>query len=223
MDETKINEALEGKLELSELNDEELTEFRTKASDLAEQAKGEVTGLREAKRAETERVEKLKKEAEELEKARGKTEEEKKKAEEELNKGKEDISQFRTEQIEKAKEKFFAQFPDAKEKEEEISQKFERLDSGKIDSDFILKDFVSAYAATDPDGYLSAREKANQLAKNAEEFNKKGAGGNPSSSGEGGEGGKQYSESTKNLAKDAGISEESADKIEKEGMKRTLD
>jgi len=211
MDEVKIEEALEGKIKLEELNDEELTAFRSKARELAEKEKGEVSGLREAKRSENERVEKLRKEAEELEEAR-------RKQEEDLNKGKQEVSQFRTEQIDKAKEIFYKQFPDAKEKEKEIAEKFEKLDSGKIDSEFILKDFISAYAATDPDGYTASRDKIKELEKNAAEHKENAAGSHGSAPVETDP--KKYSDETTQLAKEAGISEESADKINKEGLSR---
>jgi hypothetical protein len=205
MDKEKIEGALEGKIELIELNDEELTEFRSQARVLAEKERGEVTGLREAKRAEAERIENLKKEQKEQQ--------------ENLNKGKQEVTQFRSEQIEKAKAKFFAQFPDAEAKKVEIEDKFTRLDTGKIDSDFILKDFVSAYAATDPDGYLSARKKAQELKKNAEDFNAREAGKSGDSTPAEGEP-KKYSDETTATAKAAGISEEAANKVVTQGMKR---
>lgn len=215
MDKEKIEEALEGKVKLEELNDEELSEFRKQAKELAEKEKGEVTGLREAKRAETERVEKLRKEAEDLDTAR-------KEQEEALNKGKSEVSQFRSEQIEKARERFFEQFPEALEKKDEIEEKFSKLDSGKIDSDLVLKDFVSAYAATDPEGYLSSKEKANKMKENANKLNEQEAGspqgGSPSENEP-----KKYSEETTNTAKAAGISEEAADKVVTQGMKRTYE
>lgn len=212
MNEGKIKEALDGKLELDELNDEELSTFRTQARELAEKERNEVTGFREAKRAETEKVEKLRKEAEDLEESRKKTEAD-------LNKGKQEVSQFRSEQIEKAKTKFFEQFPDAKEKEEEIIEKFGRLDSGKIDAEFILNDFVSAYAATDPQKYIESVKKATNLEKGASDLNRSSSGSH-SANPDGSKEGAKYSEDAKKLAQAADISEEAAQKIEDYGMSR---
>jgi hypothetical protein len=212
MDEGKIKEALEGKIKLEELSDEELSEFRKQARELAEKEKSEVTGLREAKRAEQERVEKLKKEADEVSNKKNQTEND-------LNKGKDEITQFRKEQITKAREKFLATFPDAKEKIAEIEDKFSRLDSGKIDSDFIYSDFVSAYAASDPDGYLSSRQKAEELKRNAEKLNASEAGHSSSKPADGSEN-KKFDEKTTQVAKEAGISEEAADKVLKQGLTR---
>lgn len=212
MDEGKIKEALEGNIKIEELSDEELSEFRKQARELAEKEKSEVTGLREAKRAETERVERLKKEAEDVE---GQTNKNK----EDLEKGKNEVSQFRSEQILKAKERFLESFPDAKEKIDLIDEKFSRLDSGKIDSDFIYSDFVSAYAASDPEGYLSARQKAEDLKKGAENINA-GSAGYSSSKPADGSGEKKYDERTIQVAKEAGISEDAAEKVLKEGLTR---
>jgi len=212
MDEGKVKEALEGKLSLDELNNEELSAFRKEAKELAEKERGEVAGLREAKRAENERIEKLREEAQKIESAR-------QSQEDILNKGKEEVTQFRQEQIEKAKANFFKQFPEAEKQKEQIEATFSRLDSGKIDSDFILKDFVSAYAATDPDSYLAARERAKNLEKGAADFNA-GSAGSHSANPEGGSEGEKYSEAAKKLAKEANISEDSAQKIQEQGMSR---
>jgi dsDNA-specific endonuclease/ATPase MutS2 len=212
MDEAKIKGALEGEIKLEELSDDELAEFRKKARELAEKEKGELTGFREAKRAEAERVEKLKKEAEGISGQANKTKED-------LEKDKAEVTQFRREQILKAKEKFLTTFPDAKEKIDLIDEKFGRLDSGKIDSDFIYSDFVSAYAASDPDGYLAARQKAEDLKKNAEKLNAGSAGYSSSKPADGSEA-KKFDEKTTQVAKEAGISEEAADKVLKQGLTR---
>ena len=212
MDEAKIKGALEGEIKVEELSDDEVIEFRKQARALADKERGEVAGLREAKRAEAERVEKLKKEAEGINGQASKTKED-------LEKDKNEVTQFRREQIMKAKEKFLTTFPDAKDKIDLIDEKFARLDSGKIDSDFIYSDFVSAYAASDPDGYLTARQKAADLKKGAENFNAGSAGYSSSKPADGSDQ-KKFDEKTTQVAKEAGISEEAAEKVLKQGLTR---
>lgn len=225
MQDSKVTEALEGKVSLDELNDEQKEQYRDALKEKAEEtrkeadeAKSELTGFRAAKRAESEKVEKLRKEAEEWESKLSKAKDEIEKNNETLENSRKEITQFRQEQIQKAEEKFFKEHPDLDK--DDIKDKFARLDSGKVDPDLIYKDFLSAYAASDPEGYIKSKSKMEEMEKNAqarinEEAGSKG-GSEPTGKEEG-----QVSEEAKKLAKDADISEEAAEKQLKQGMRRT--
>lgn len=213
----KIKDVLDGKLKVSDLTPEELPEFVKAGQAEAEKARGEVTGLREAKRAESDRVTKLQEDLKKAEQIIS----EAKAAEESLKASRGEITQFRQEQIGKAKEKFFTTFNAIPEEDKpKVEEMFKRLDSGKVDADLIFKDFVSSYAAVNPDGYITATKKLSDMEKNAAAAN--AAGAEPSSSAPGSDKNKKFDEKTVKVATEAGITPEAADTVLKQGMTRKL-
>lgn len=137
-----------------------------------------------------------------------------------LNQLRGENSQFRTEQISKAKAKFFADYKIAPEQQAQYDDEFKKLDSGKIDPDFIYKDLERTHVALNSDTYLESERKQRQMERNAEEFNQGGAGSH--SHAPGGNEPPKFSETAKQIARESDISEEAAAKIEKEGMVRII-
>lgn len=130
------------------------------------------------------------------------------------------ISQFRQEQIGKAKEKFVADFKITPEQLPAIEAIFAKLDSGAIDADLVYKDLVSAYGAVNSSSLVDAERAKNNLEKGAIEETINAAGTHQAPPG--GEPEKpKFSENVKKLAQEAGITEEAAHKVATEGMSRT--
>lgn len=212
----KFKDVLDGKIKVDDLTSEELPEFTKFAKAEADKTRGEVAGFREAKRAEADKVAKLKDEVDKAEKLIS----EAKVAKESLDASKGQITQFRQEQIEKAKQKFYSSFTVSDEDKAKVEENFKRLDSGKVDADLIFKDFVSSYAASNPEGYIEAKKKLADMEKGAYNANAQGAGNHQSSPGGGDP--KKFDESTVKIAQQAGITPEAADKVLKEGLQRKL-
>lgn len=212
----KFKDVLDGKLKVDDLSSEELPEFTKFAKSEADKTRGEVAGFREAKRAEADKVAKLKEESEKAEKLIS----EAKAAKESLEASRGQITQFRQEQIEKAKSKFYSSFTISDEDKVKVEENFKRLDSGKVDADLIFKDFVSSYAASNPEGYIEAKKKLADMEKGAASANANAAGNHSSSPGGGDP--KKFDEKTIKVAQEAGITPEAADKVLKEGMQRKI-
>lgn len=130
-------------------------------------------------------------------------------------------SQFRTEQISKAKAKFFADYNIPADKQSDYDAEFVKLDSGKIDPDFIYKDLERTHVALNSDTYLESERKQRQMERNAEEFNQGGAGSHQHAPP--GNEPPKFSETAKQIARESNISEEAAAKIESEGMVRVIE
>lgn len=85
------------------------------------------------------------------------------------------FTQFRKEQVEKAKNRLFSEYELTDAQKAEVVSKFEKLDSGKTDADFIYNDFVSAFAAANSTDLVSAKKQIDENKKNANDFNSQGA------------------------------------------------
>jgi len=129
-------------------------------------------------------------------------------------------TQFRQEQVDKARTKFFTDYNIPVEKQTEYEEKFKALDSGKVDSELVYQDFVGVYAFLNKDTLLKADSEKRDMERKAAEEAARGAGGggNPPA----GDPPKTHSDVAMKLAKDAGITPEAATRIEKEGMTRTI-
>lgn len=213
----KIKNVLDGKAKVTDLTPEELPEFIKAAQAEADKTRGEVTGLREAKRAETERVEKLKEDVTKAEKIISDA----KAAEEALKASQGQATQFRQEQVGTAFEKYFSQNPGlTDEVKNKIKDNFKKLDSGKLTPDLIAVDIASAHAASDPQGYMDAKKKLAEMHKGAADANADAAGSHQSPPA--GDQPPKFDDKTVKVAKEAGITPEEADKVLKEGMTRKL-
>lgn len=210
-----INKALNG-----ELDEQGLKDVESKLSDegkkilkeaLAFKAKRQDEETKSAKTAEEvkaqeERLAALKAEAEDIESK--------------LSTSKEQMSQFRAEQIQKAKNKFFTDYNVPAEQQEEYNQKFERFDSGKVDPDLIYDDFVGVYAALNKDVLLKSHKEAEEMRKNADLKNAGDAGSQATPPS--GDEPPKFSDAAMKLSKEAGISPEAAERQVKEGRTRYL-
>jgi hypothetical protein len=84
--------------------------------------------------------------------------------------------QFREEQVTKAKDIFFNTFSLTEEEKTAFEAEFAKVDSGKVDPDFIIKDMKKAYLNLNPDKFIEANKKVQEFEKNAADFNANGAG-----------------------------------------------
>lgn len=204
-----------------EVTDEELNAFKGKLSEEAKKQLDESLAFRDKRRdeekkfndtttlskAEEERLAGLRKDAD---------------AEEERLKGTRSAnSQYREEQLGKAKTKFFETYNIPADKQVAYEEEFKKQDSGKIDPELIIKDFEKAHVVLNSDAYLETERKQREMERNAEGYNAGAAGGH--SAGPQGQQKPKFSEATQKLAEESGISVEAADKIEKEGMTRMID
>lgn len=206
--------ALDGKTSTEGWTAEKLVDYHKFLKGAVKTEESVVGGLREAKRAEADRVEALK--AEEI-RIRGLVEA----AQAQIPKPPE-VSQFRTEQIEKAKRKLMEKVKLSPEQLAVVEEKFKRLDTGKADADFIYEDLLSALAAANPSKFLELsqeREAAERRAAEELESQAAGAGG----SGGGGGEPKKFSDAVMDLAKKAGITPEAAKRQLDGGMSRTYE
>lgn len=126
---------------------------------------------------------------------------------------------FRNEQVEKAKNRLLSTVKLTPEQQAEVMEKFKKLDSGKMDADFIYKDLTASVAATQPDRFLTLSEKEENERIAAEEELARQAGGSGGSAGEDNKP-KKFTDAATQLAKDAGISPEAATKQLTEGNRR---
>lgn len=203
------------KLRNGEISETEAKEFESK---LSETGKGL---LKEALAFVTKRQDEGTKAAD-LEKKTAELAENIRTEEEKLSKMKDQGAQFRQEQVQKAKDKFFAEYKIPAEQQAQYDDKFKALDSGKVDSDLIYNDFVGIYAFLNKDTLLEAKKKEVDMQRQADDEAARAAG---AGNGSGGPEDKKpkFSEAVSTLAKTAGISEEAANRqINGEGMGRTL-
>jgi hypothetical protein len=109
-------------------------------------------------------------------------------------------SQLRTENVQLAKEKFFAdpKFKLTDEERTKFESEFKKLDSGKIAPELIIQDLRKAYVAINTDKLLDSQERVSEFEKNAAEFNANMAGG---STGDGSPDISKYSQAAQTLHK----------------------
>jgi len=210
-----IKKALDG-----ELDDQGLKDLESKLSDEGKRILKEALAFKAKKRDEEEKAKKASEIADAEEKRVADLKAEADRIENELSHSKEQMSQFRQEQILKAKNKFFSDYNIPAEQQEEYSKKFERFDSGKVDPDLIYDDFVSVYAALNKDALLKSQKDIEEMKKNAELHNAGEAGSN--SSAPTGEQPKKFSDEAMALSQKAGITPEAAERQLKDGMHRVL-
>lgn len=206
--------ALEGKISTETWDAEKLVEYHKFLATKTAEEKSEVSGLREAKRAETERVEKLRAEA-------AAAEEKIRKAESQPSAAPsgEAMSQFRAEQVEKAKIRLFSEVKLSESEKAVVLEKFARLDTGKLDADFIYQDLLSAVAAANPSKFLELSKSAEEQEAEAQaEIERQASSGQTPPSGQEK---RKYSDETISLAKKAGITPEEAERQVAQGMSRT--
>lgn len=131
------------------------------------------------------------------------------------------MSQFRKEQVDKAKNRFKDAFSHLEaEKINEVFAQFEHVDSGKVDADNIYQDLIGAYAFINRDSLVAAETEKRQREANAEEDRIEGARSNGGSPKDGNQP-EKVKQAVKQVAKAAGISEEAAQKVVTEGNTRT--
>lgn len=206
----RFQDVLEGKVKLDELTDEELPEYRKFAQAAAVEEQQKVTGLREAKRAEQEKIDRLKEDA-------AKREAEAAAAGQKPPENPE-MKQFRDEQIIKAKNRLYSNVTLSDEEKTKVEEKFSKLDSGKLDSDLIYEDLLSAVAAANPQKFISLSKEKEEAERAAQEELARQAGG--SSSGGGSSEPKKYSDEVVRLSKEANIDLEAAKRQVEQGTKR---
>ncbi len=203
----KVNEVLDGKLKLddavTDLTAEQLVEFNGLLKKASVDELDKVSGLRAAKRDLEAKVTEAQSTIDKAKEAGSQT------------------TQFRQEQVEIAKNNFYTSFGVSDEDKPKVDEMFKKIDSGKVTAELIQKDFVSAFAAVNPDKYLEARNKLNDLQKNAEQARINGAGSNNGTPPPGGEPPK-FSDAVMATAKAAGITPEAAQKVADEGMTRRI-
>jgi hypothetical protein len=124
------------------------------------------------------------------------------------------VERFKSDQFEKAKQKFFSdpKFTVKDEAEKTlILEEFKKVSSGSIDADLIFKDLKRAFALVKSDDLLASRDEADELKKNASNFNASMA--NAAGGGMGGKDDDKYSKIAKELFME----------LSKKGFKITLD
>lgn len=214
----EFQNALEGKITTEGWSAEKLVDYHKFLKEATDKVKGEVGGLREAKRVESDRVEKLKSEAllveEQIKKA---------KVLEGDPPANPQMAQFRSEQVEKAKNKLYSTVKLTDEEKTQVEEKFKRLDTGKLDSEFIYQDYVAAVAAVNAPKYLElTSEKDRNEAEAKAELERQAASGEAPPA-DPDKDGKKYSDEAYALAKKAGITPEEANRQLSSGMTRTYD
>lgn len=197
----EINKIVDGSA-----SEEEVKEIEAKLSEAGKKELREVLALKEQRKAEEARVAKAKQAADE--------EEGKAKA------ARDSQTQLRTEQISKAKELFFTEYNIPEADRSEYEELFKKVDSGKMDPEFIKQDFIKAYAAKNADVLLKSHQEKLEMEKKAAEANAQGAG--TTSSGPSGGEAPKFSDEVKKMAETSNIPVEAADKIAKEGYHRVI-
>lgn len=134
---------------------------------------------------------------------------------------------LREENIGLAREKFFSDpaFPLNDQEKAAFEEEFNKLDSGKMSPELIIKDMKKAYAVVKSDELISAAQKAADMKRNADFYNAGGAfnqGSQPSPDDA------KYSPAARKLYADwakAGITGktlEDAERVATQGLKRNL-
>jgi len=137
---------------------------------------------------------------------------------EEVGKVNETMSQFRTEQVEKAKSRIKTEFDLDDAALKSVDEMFVRVDSGKVDVELIYQDYKAAYVATNSDTFLAAQQTGKDMEARAAAANANAAGSQ--SAPPPGKEPQKYSDEAVALAKAAGITEEQAEAQVTGGMKR---
>ncbi len=180
-DEAKFKEGF------SKLKEDEQKQVQAHLAEEADKSRKEVI----ATRAEKQRQEQLAEEA-------------KKKAELEAgNKDKSFEQRYREENLARAFEAVFTEMGITKDEDRQaIRGEFTKLDSGAVTVDNIQKDIRKSVLAAKPDEFIGAFQQAQEMLKNADEFNRSMAGnegGNTRSEDKG----KQYSKEAKEMVQTA--------------------
>jgi len=131
----------------------------------------------------------------------------------------ETMSQFRDEQKQKAIQKFKSDFGLSDEENQVILENFKKIDSGKVDAEFIYQDLVGAYAFVNKDKLVEADKERQAREAAAATANAENAGGMQGKPNNGNQPPK-YSDTVTNVAQKAGITLEAAKKVVEEGTKR---
>jgi|SRR6185436_4569724 len=79
---------------------------------------------------------------------------------------------LRTENLEVAKTKFFAEHKYEPAEQAKLLEEFKKHDSGSVNPDLILNDFRRTHVALNTEKYLKLEEDMNRLRSNSEEFNR---------------------------------------------------
>lgn len=185
----------------STLTPEQMTEYATKAKAIFEDNLAKAA----ASRKEKARIETLI--------------EEKNK---EVSKVNETMSQFRSEQILKARQRLVEDFGITDEaKVKSIEETFSKLDSGKVDSELIYQDMMKAFAAVDAPAFVESQKKVQEMKAKAAAATAASAAGTsaPPLDNEP----PKFTPEVTEIAKTSGISEEAAKRIAEQGYKRTLE
>lgn len=131
------------------------------------------------------------------------------------------VSQFRNEQVQKAKDRFKTEFGLTDEEFSKVEETFKRTDEGHVDADFVFDNLKRTYAYLNPDTLLKAKSEQDRMAKNANNANASEAGSHSAKPSDGQEI-KKFSDAAVSLAKQAGITPEQAEKQISQGMSRKL-
>ena len=200
------------KTKLEEFSDEEKLQFSSLAKEQSESILSEFSGLTKEKQRRLQQLEDLGNQAQPSQQTPQEGGE--------SNQGENPLNQFREEQVLKAKSRLKEQFGLSDEDVAKVEEKFGQVDSGKVDADLIYEDFVGAYAFVNKDSLLSAQQKNEEMQQSAVEATVSAAGSTSNQpSNDANE--QEYPEEAKQLAKDAGISEDAALKQLQGGMRRT--
>ena len=209
----KFQDVLDGKLKVEDLTPEEMPEFVKFGKTKVTETLTEVGGVRDARQAEEKKLTDIKDKVVEAQGIITKAEE--------LNKPQltPEMQVFRAEQVEKAKQKLFSEVKLDDAQKAQVLEAFKKLDSGKMDADFIYKDLLASVAATQPERFLTLAQREEAAQIEADEELQRQAEMNGGSGGEGGKD-KKFSDEALKLAKDAGISPEAATKQLTQGNRR---
>jgi len=209
-----FQDALDGKVTTEGWTAEKLVDYHKFLKTATKEAEGQVGGLREAKRSETDRVAKLKEEGDRIDREIAAKKQETPPSNPEM-------SQFRLEQVSKAKARLYSEVKLTEEEKVVVEEKFKRLDTGKVDADLIYVDLLSAVAASNPTKFFEltkGQQEAQRMADDEIQRQAELAGGAPS-----GNEPRKFSEEAVALARKAGITPEAATRQVTQGMSRTYE
>jgi hypothetical protein len=224
IDETKIKEALEGKVSIDDFDDLHKGAYRLalknevdSLSDQRKTVRGEVDAVREERRRIDEQIANRKKELEDLKGTPPQTPPGQTPPAELKDKR---FDQFRSEQVSKAKTKLWKELGVETEADKAaIDERFAKLDNGSIDSELIYNDLLAAAVSVNPGKYIAASKQISDMEKNADDEVARQAAGNnsPPSGGDP----QKFDAETKRMAQEAGITPEQAKEVQDSGMTRT--
>jgi len=133
-----------------------------------------------------------------------------------------EMSGFRQEQKDKAIKRLQFELKLSDDDLKAVTDKFDDFDSGKVDADNILKDLKGVYAFLNSDTLLAAGIEKTTRERGAAEYSASAAAGAAHTEPGNNNQPPKYSKEVSGLAKAAGITEEAADKVATEGMKRVF-